>query len=1011
MQTTVTMKEKVHWLDQPAFGVLRLDWEKTLYIILIILAIATRFWGLGWRAMSHDESLHTVYSHKLYAGQGYQHDPMMHGPFLFHANALVYFLFGANDFTARLMPAIFGIVLIALPWFMRKWLGRLGALATSFMFLISPLISYHARYIRNEIYIAVFGTAMIAWIFHYLESRQKRALYWIAALTALMFCTKEVAYIFILVIGSFFVFAVLTEWLPKMRFPPEKTPTFDIAILLITLTLPLGSAFVVKLLGFDPLDYSSAGILRSGIVFLILQAIASAIGMWWQRKEWPVAVSIYYAIFILLYTTFFTNGKGFATGVMGSLGYWLEQQGVQRGSQPWYYYGVLLPLYEFLPLLFGLAAIVVFLVTRSRQKESDAGKDAQAQRATRLFMPFASYYAVLTLIAYSVAGEKMPWLTVHLTIPLILLAGWLVDRVLRSVDWKEAWKRGAPILAASLILLLFTVAKLLSIRPFRGREIEQLSATMGWLAALVIGAGLVALVVNYVQKLGVRLSLQTAFAALFIVLSAFTVRAMWMANYINYDYATEYLVYAHGTPDIKLVVNELTTLSRRLYGDRSMKFAYDDDSTWPFEWYFREFPNATYYGMQPSKEALDAPVVIAGSKNWDKVRPFLGDRYYRFQHRLIWWPLEDYYKGMTWNKFISQLKDPAYRKRLWDIIYYRKYQESTAKWPLVHEFAVFVRKDVANQLWDFGAGPAAAVEMPEDIYLKGMRDVSSVAMFGMQGSGPGQFMDPRNVAVSADGTVYVLDTGNHRVQVFDSKGQFLRMWGSKGPDAGQLQEPWGIAVDREGYVIVADTWNHRIVRFTPDGQVAAMWGQYGTTGGTLGAPSVFWGPRGVAVDSEGNIYVTDTGNKRVQKFSPAGEFLGQWGGYGVENGQFDEPVGIAIDRAGNIYVADTWNRRVQKFDSQFNFVKTWDILSWEGESVLNKPYLTVGVDNRLYISDPEGYRVLVYDLEGKFVATFGVFGTDAKSFNLPTGIAASSDGFIYVADAGNHRIMKFSVLP
>jgi len=538
----------------------------------------------------------------------------------------------------------------------------------------------------------------------------------------------------------------------------------------------------------------------------------------------------------------------------------------------------------------------------------------------------------------------------------------------------------------------------------------QLSDTLGWLAALLVGAGLVGVVVHYAQKLGGRLTGQTLFATLFVVLSLFTTRAMWMANYINYDYATEHLVYAHATPDIKLVVGDLEKLSRRLYGDLTMRFSYDDDSTWPLEWYFRKFPNAVYYGEQPNKEVMDLPVVIAGSKNWDKVRPFLGERYYTFTYKLIWWPLEDYKEWPNQNLW-QRLGQRETWQKMWDVWFYREYDYDVAQWPLRHEFNVYVRKDIANQVWDFGARPPEPVELPSDIYLEGLRDHPSIAVFGGFGAGEGQFTDPRNAAVGPDGLLYVLDSGNHRVQVFDQDGLFVRSWGSQGAGPGQFQEPWGIAVGSDGSVYVADTWNHRIQKFTTEGEFITMWGTFGATDGTLGTPGVFWGPRAMAIDAEGNLYVTDTGNKRVQKFSPEGEFLGQWGGFGTSPGQFNEPVGIAIDSDGNIYVADTWNRRVQKFDASFNFLKAWDIFSWEGETVVNKPYLAVGADGRLYISDPEGFRILVYDREGQFVASFGTYGADAQSFNLPTGVAASADGFIYVVDAGNHRVMKFTTLP
>jgi 4-amino-4-deoxy-L-arabinose transferase-like glycosyltransferase len=104
----------------------RLDWEKGLYILFILLAIITRFYDLGHRVVSHDESLHTHYSYAYYAGNGYEHTPMMHGPSLFHATALSYWLFGADDFSARIPVALLGIFLVFMPYLLRDWIGRPG---------------------------------------------------------------------------------------------------------------------------------------------------------------------------------------------------------------------------------------------------------------------------------------------------------------------------------------------------------------------------------------------------------------------------------------------------------------------------------------------------------------------------------------------------------------------------------------------------------------------------------------------------------------------------------------------------------------------------------------------------------------------------------------------------------------------------------------------------------------------------------------------------------------------
>ena len=125
--------QKTWILDRPLAELLKPSWEKAIYLLIFLLAVVSRFWDLGARAMSHDESLHALYSYYLYSGSGYVHNPMMHGPFLFHANALIYFLFGDNDFTARIMPALFGVFLVMSPLLFRRWLGRTGAVIASIL--------------------------------------------------------------------------------------------------------------------------------------------------------------------------------------------------------------------------------------------------------------------------------------------------------------------------------------------------------------------------------------------------------------------------------------------------------------------------------------------------------------------------------------------------------------------------------------------------------------------------------------------------------------------------------------------------------------------------------------------------------------------------------------------------------------------------------------------------------------------------------------------------------------
>ncbi len=1100
--------------ERPLFQgrLVTLNWELVLYGAILIGALVTRFADLGTRAISHDESLHALYSYKLYNGEGYRHDPLMHGPLLFHVTAFIFVLLGDNNVTFRVGVALFGVALVLLPYWFRPWLGRLGALAASTMILISPAIMQYSRHVRHDIFVEVFTVLMFIAFFQYLRSRQagdevgaERWLYIGAAAVALALTTMETSFIHGFIGFTFIVLMILLEGVAAERrrrlFLGGLVLWLVVGGVILWLTfgnagpapvegeLSLARQVVHSLAGLSQgLSNNPEATLETHIqaVWKLIQVVTLLIGLVFAgstlalsaaerpflveavrsipRRQLGLAVLLGAVLFVLLFTTFFTNPYGVVSGTWGGVSYWLRQQEVQRGGQPWYYYLMLLPLYEFLPLLVGTAGGAWFLVGRLREgrRTEDEGRTAKDERqpATddprpqtddgghpsreavirpssqgmqslssvleRYFVALLIYWALGNLVIYSWAGEKMPWLTVHLTLPFIFLAAWTMDRVLSGVDWGAVRARGGLVFAGLLPLAGVALVELVSVRPFQGVSLFDLRDTGQWLGALVVALVLAYALIRYGRRLGRRLSGRVAFGVLALVLALLTFRYAWMVSFINYDYTNEFLFYAHAAPDVTLGMEQIEELSRRTVGDKQIKVAYDNESTWPLEWYLREYPNRAYYADSPSREQMDAPIVIVGSPNEDKVKPFLGERYQRFDYRLVWWPLENY-KEQTprklWTTYVrpdlSQAADEAAReglwaevrqnrKELWDILWYRRNETPFNQWPYVHRYYMYIRKDVLNQLWDYQTGPLVRPVEVEP-YAQAYREIGAVRAFGNAGTGNGQFTAPRAVAVGPDGLLYVADSGNHRVQVLDGAGNFVRAWGGPGSGPGQFQEPWGIAVSREGRVYVADTWNHRIQVFDGQGTYLFSWGQFADTRGEPdGQPGVFWGPRDLALDAAGNVYVADTGNKRIQKFSPEGEFLAQVGGGGVVPGRFEEPTGLAFGPDGSLYVADTWNRRVQRFSADLQPVGEWPIESWASESVVNKPYLRVSPAGQVYVGDPEGYRILVFDAEGEYLMSFGQYGFDLASLALPLGMAFDAEGNLYVVDSDNSRVLKFA---
>ena len=268
-----------------------------------------------------------------------------------------------------------------------------------------------------------------------------------------------------------------------------------------------------------------------------------------------------------------------------------------------------------------------------------------------------------------------------------------------------------------------------------------------------------------------------------------------------------------------------------------------------------------------------------------------------------------------------------------------------------------------------------------------------IRTFGQMGSDPGQFLNPSGIVVdSSTGNIYVADTGNARIQIFNSNGQFLSQF-----KTGIIpMEPYFSYIDKSGHLLVSDGANHVINRFdTSTGSFLSQFGALGT------APGTFHGPRGIAQDNAGNIWIADNYNNRVQKFDPNGKFLLTFGTRGTGPGQFNQPRGLVIDSSGNVLVSDTQNNRIQKFDPNGKF-----LTSFTTPNMVQPYQIALDKNGNIYAAEQGTSHIEKLDSTGKSLMIIGSSGTGPGQFTLVKGVYVDSSGNIYTTDAKRSNIIQ-----
>jgi len=502
--------------------------RKSLFIFCIfIFFIITRFYNLGLKPLHHDESMFATFAYHLYQGQGYQYQPILHGPFLIDATAFIYLILGDSNFTCRLITALFGIGIFILIFNFRKIQRNDFFIYSLILIAISPTLLYYSRFLRNDVPFAFFSLLCVFSANKYFRSDKKQNLYFMILSAFLLMCIKEN---FVIFFFTLITYLYLVNIIEKFRDVQKEEHVFN---------------NVIKKLCNDKYDFF-------------------------------IAILIGIIIYVTLYTTFFTNLKGLLDGLFReSFKYWWEQNKLHRLKGPFHYYIPILFIYEFPALLFCTIGMISDILSAKRKKilrifiwliinvivlylfsTKFIIKDGSTfEKIThigsaldllialnvfifgiyvtikkinekKIFFAFLVYWFVMSLLIYSYAGEKVPWLSVHITLPMILLgAKYLSDFFHRC-----------------------------SVIP---------------------------------AKAGI----QFVYLVILFILTLYNFKNSIILCFRNADDPAERMVYVHTTKEVPKLANEIFQISESIGTGLQTPIHLSGESKWPLYWYLRKFNN------------------------------------------------------------------------------------------------------------------------------------------------------------------------------------------------------------------------------------------------------------------------------------------------------------------------------------------------------------------------------------------------------------------------------------
>ncbi|MBA2469434.1 MAG: hypothetical protein H0V37_08515 [Chloroflexia bacterium] len=702
------------------------------------------------------------------------------------------------------------------------------------------------------------------------------------------------------------------------------------------------------------------------------------------------ALAGFVVISLLVFTRLLSNA-GALEGFLATFSDWGRMMATQTSTTPTQFFFYATLLYEFLAVIFA----VVALVTASRP-------DNEAARARTLHPTLFLVWFLTALVLHSLASGRQPDQAVLVTLPLVLLGGIGLGRLFDRIPWRSLVTTRDGLLLAVMFGLFFGIVGVVTLIA-RANDPSQ-AVNSPYLRALFV-------LVIVILPLGFLIAREsshprypryagwTALLVVAVLLGAYTVRSATQLAWERADTGTELVAQRVPTEGVRGFVDQTLRLSRDLSlaevsnvdntGSFGISIAVDPSVEWPYVWYFRDFPDlrvATPAGWG------DADMVIAPTTEG------MEDANYITQSRVWLNRTPTTYEDLSLGTVLSKVVSPD---EWYDGFRYLFFRELELP-PSDEQIGIGYTFRLSNQM-DPSAGPF---------------DLQTGQSLG-PGAALGQLNAPTGIALSNDGQViYVVDSGNQRIQRFERNGTFIGSWSAEDDQRIGLGwfDPAGqgasdVVIGPDDLIYVADTWNHRIMILDADGLLVRELGRSGelTDAGDIPDPTVspgfFYGPRSVAI-TEDEIFVTDTGNERVQVFASDGTFLRAFGGHGAEPGKLLEPVGIAIGPDGNVYVADTGNLRISVFAQDGTPVTQIPVPGWEGQAS-QQNYLRFDANGVLYLTSPGSGTVQAFN-GTDFVTIQG--GEAGGAIVAPVGLAIGADNQMHVSETTTSQVTEFPIV-